>query len=708
LGKLLKVFGWLIGMLLVLIIAAIILVPMFVDLNDHKERIILEVKKATGRDLAITGDIGLSVFPRFALELNGLSLSNAPGFEPQNFAAVKHAQVRVDMVPLLFSQVLEADTIVVEGLTLNLAKSKQGVTNWGDMQNNEKPKDASEGSFEGDTEQKAGRVIYSIGGIAIKDARVVWDDQSTGERYEVADLNLETGEIHPGRSVEISFGMGLDSRKPELKGELKLTGNLLFDEDTSLISLSDLMLDTEVSGKGLPSQGLKGQLQANLRYDQANDVLDVDKLSVSSGNLVLKGGLEAQGLTSDPHMKGDVRIEKFSPRDWMETFDLPAPETADPKVLDSLELSSDFNANVHQVKLESLLIKLDETIVKGDFKLLSDKQPAYLFDLTIDAINLDRYMPPTKESPAPASRSGVKGGGNEELLPVEVLRQLRVDGKLLIDRLTINQLQAEAVLLKIRGRDGKLQVDQEIGRFYDGLTKGSVNLDVRGKTPKMQVKQSLTRVLAGPLLKDLIGDDKLLGSGNLDLDLTSQAGSLNQLKRTLNGSVSFDFRDGAVKGFNLAKMIRNTRAKLSGKEVNNSNEPEQTDFSELTGKASIVNGLVNNQQLLAKSPFLRVEGAGKANLLQEELDYTIRPVIVSTPKGQGGQELEELVGVPIPVRIHGSWSDPKFKIQLAEVLEEQQKERLKQKLDAKVDKKLKEKVPEELEDKLKDKLKKLF
>ncbi|MEW8091828.1 MAG: AsmA family protein, partial [Candidatus Thiodiazotropha endolucinida] len=96
-GKILKVLGWLIGMVLLLIIAAVILIPMFVDPNDHKDRIVAEVKKATGRDLAIGGDIGLSVFPRLALELNGLTLSNAKGFKEGDFAAVKHAEVGVNL-----------------------------------------------------------------------------------------------------------------------------------------------------------------------------------------------------------------------------------------------------------------------------------------------------------------------------------------------------------------------------------------------------------------------------------------------------------------------------------------------------------------------------------------------------------------------------------------------------------------------------------
>jgi AsmA protein len=285
---------------------------------------------------------------------------------------------------------------------------------------------------------------------------------------------------------------------------------------------------------------------------------------------------------------------------------------------------------------------------------------------------------------------------------------MRFDGKLLIDNLTVNKLHAKAVLLKVRGRDGKFIIDQEIGRFYDGLTKGSINLDVSGETPALNIDQQLSRVLAGPLLMDLMDNDRLLGSGNLELKLTGRGNTLNQIKRTLNGNLNFNFRDGTIKGFNLAKMIRETRARLSGEGYAVVNEPDQTDFSELGGSASIVNGLVNNQQLTAKSPYLRVNGSGSANLIQENLDYNIRPVIVNTPQGQGGQGLEELIGVPIPVRIHGQWSDLQFSIQLAQILEEQQKARLKEKLDNRLEEKLQEKAPEELKDELKDKLKKLF
>ena len=57
--KVLWIVGGLIGLLIVVALAA----PFFVDLNDYKAEIAAQAKKATGRDLAIDGDISLSILP---------------------------------------------------------------------------------------------------------------------------------------------------------------------------------------------------------------------------------------------------------------------------------------------------------------------------------------------------------------------------------------------------------------------------------------------------------------------------------------------------------------------------------------------------------------------------------------------------------------------------------------------------------------------
>ncbi|MEW8192188.1 MAG: AsmA family protein [Candidatus Thiodiazotropha sp.] len=710
-GKTLKVLGWLIGMILLLIIAAVILIPMFVDPNDHKDRIVAEVKKATGRDLTIGGDIGLSVFPRLALELNALTLSNAKGFKEGDFAAVKHAEVGVNLLPLLFDQLLEVDTVRIEGLKLNLAKSKSGVTNWDDMLGKAKA-DQDSAQTESPQQDKSGLMAFTVGGLNIKEANLVWDDQSTGERYQIDNIYLETGEFAPGRSVDLNFSMNLASQKPLLKGGVKLTSKMLVNPDEQMFSMQDLQLAVDLTGEGMPEEGVKSLLEGNLLVNLTSNILDLHDLELTSGKLKLTGRVQGEEIQTNPTFKGDVNLAEFNLREWMNQFGLPVPETADEEVLQSLHLSSDFTASPDQLVLKNLLVELDQTKLKGEFEMVSFASPAYLFNLALNTINVDRYLPPKAEPDRASGRPSKSASENELLFPNELLRGLRLDGTVRIDSLTVNGLQAEAIQLKVRGRDGKLKLDHEVGRFYDGLMKGNVQLDVTGERPAINLNQKVSRILSGPLLLDLTGKDTLLGSGDLDMQLTSRGNTVKQLKRGLNGQLAFDFRDGAVKGFNLAKMIRDTKAKLKGEGTMVLNEPEQTDFSELSGRATIVNGVVNNQSLLAKSPYLRLEGSGKAYLLEERLKYTVRPVIVNTPAGQGGEALEDLVGIPIPVKIKGDWNDPDFSIQLSKILEEQQKAKLKQKLDQKVDEKigekLEEKVPEELKDKLKDKLKNLF
>ncbi len=708
-GKVLKVLFGLLALLVVLIVAAVIIVPLVVDPNDHKQEIIAEVQKATGRDLAINGDIGLSVFPWLGLELNGLSLSNASGFGDQPFAALDHVQVRVNLVPLILQQTLEVDKVQVKGLELNLAKSKSGVTNWDDLAEAGQKEMADSSAAEAPVAEKKsagkGMAAFSIGGIEISGAHIVWDDKSTGDRFEIKDLEVKTGAMNPGQPVEFSLGLGLDSAQPALRSKVDLSGNLNADPEAGSIAVETLKLLLKVTGEGLPKEGVDAELRADLYVDQKAETLEVKNLVLESGALKMSGAVKGRGIQSAPAFNGEIKLAEFSLRQWMEKFGLPVPETADPKVLNQLGMTLAFAADQKRVALKDLLMVLDDTQIKGEFELIDPANPAYAFTLDIDQIDLDRYLPPKSAGEKDGSQSSSgKSAKEEPLFPVEMLRKLDLDGTLRVGSIKANNIRAEAIQVKVKSKGGKLNVDQKVGRFYDGALKGTVNLDVRGKTPKLKINQSASSIQAGPLVLDVSGQDRLAGKGGFNVNLTSAGQLVSQLKKTLNGKLDFDFRDGAVKGINLAKMLRDAKAKLSGKAAAVSNEQEQTDFAELSASAVVRNGVLDNRDLLAKSPFLRVEGSGKVNIVAESLDYTVKPVIVSTGKGQGGEGLEELKGVPIPVHLQGSWADPQWNIDLGKVLAESQKAKLKEKLDEK----LKEKLPGGLQDKLPGALKGLF
>ena len=82
----------LILIVIIIAVASLVALPFVVDPNDYKDEISSQVEKATGRNLTLQGDIGLSVFPWIALELGPLSLSNAQGFKADSFAKVEAAE----------------------------------------------------------------------------------------------------------------------------------------------------------------------------------------------------------------------------------------------------------------------------------------------------------------------------------------------------------------------------------------------------------------------------------------------------------------------------------------------------------------------------------------------------------------------------------------------------------------------------------------
>jgi AsmA protein len=166
--------------IILIIVAGLVALPFIVDPNDYKDEISTQVEKMTGRNLTLQGDIGLSVFPWIALELGPLSLSNAEGFKADSFAKVDAAEIRIKLMPLLKKQ-LEMDTIVLDGLVLNLETDKEGKTNWDDLtQADEVVEEDKKPS-----EEKAGPALaaVSIAGVKLSNANILWSDALKGESF---------------------------------------------------------------------------------------------------------------------------------------------------------------------------------------------------------------------------------------------------------------------------------------------------------------------------------------------------------------------------------------------------------------------------------------------------------------------------------------------------------------------------------------------
>jgi len=137
----------------------------------------------------------------------------------------------------------------------------------------------------------------------------------------------------------------------------------------------------------------------------------------------------------------------------------------------------------------------------------------------------------------------------------------------------------------------------------------------------------------------------------------------------LNGKGQFLFTDGAIKGIDLANMVRNVTSSF-GLSQQGAEKP-RTDFSELNAPFTITNGVVDTQGTTLSSPLVRVLATGKANLVDESLDFRVEPKFVATLKGQG--DTKERSGITVPVLVKGTFNSPSFQPDLKGMLEKELK-----------------------------------
>ncbi len=683
-GKFFKILAGLLLTLVLLVAATAVILLMVIDPNDYKEEIISHVHEHAGRTLRIDGDIKLSVFPWLGLEINGLELSNAKGFGDRPFAIVKHAEVRVKLMPLLVRR-LEVDTIGLDGLVLNLANAGDGRTNWDDLLKGE----PGEVEVKEESAWAGGLAVFRIGGVDISNARISWDDRVANQHFIIDQFNLNSGAIAPGQPVGLELGMLLTSREPAIKAMIRMQGSVTVNEAAGRLKVSGLTIMLDAEGAALPNGALHAKLETDLSLTLSGQDLSLEGLMLTLGDLRLSGDLKGDALNTQPVFNGTLALAEFNLRDWLSGQGLAVPEMADSAALTRVGASLALSTQGKTTRLDDLKVTLDETQVTGGGSLTGS---AITFDLIVDAIDLDRYLLPKREDglEKPASK-GEATTGDDPLLPVEMLRKLDLNGQLKIGRITVSKLRAEEILVTVKALDGRLDVSKQIQRFYQGSYKGQVGLNVKGKTPWLQLEQQLSKVQVGPLLKDLTGQDRLNGRGRFHTKLHARGSSLNAIKRTLGGGLDFRFEDGAVRGFNLAQTLREARAKFRGETLPKTEAPPQTDFSELSGSAVITKGVLSNRDLLAKSPYLRVSGTGQVNLVPETLDYKVKAMIVNTAKGQGGVELNKLKGIPIPVHLTGPYAAPDYSIDWGGVLVGSQKARIEEK---------KEEIKQKLQDKL--------
>lgn len=685
-GRWLKRIGIALVALVALLFVAVVAALMLVDTDALKGVIAERVEDATGRALRIEGPLDVSVFPWLGFELGATRLANAQGFGDAPFATLERAELRVRLLPLLRREV-SLDTVVLHGLEVNLARNAQGTTNWAELAGEEAaaapeteaPADRAEPTGEG-----LGGVSLRVAGVEIADARVGWRDATTGQVFTLRDLDLETGALEADTPTPVRLSLAFQPEGGPTV-DLGARASLRFDPGARTAELAGVTLDVGAAGDAVPGGALEASLGGDIRVDARAGRATIEPLELTlAGRVTATGRVDARFDGDVPRFEGDLAVAAFSPRALMRALDIRPPDTADGDVLQEAELALAFRGTPTRLQVDGIEGRLDATRLSGDLRAELDAVPSAVFDLEVDAIDVDRYLPAGSAPPVAAATGGGDGDGADPIaaLPLEALRGADVEGRAGIGRLGYRGLDMTDVRLEFRLAGGLLTLERADLAVAGGTVRNRGRFDARGDTPALRLETNVAGVHAEPLLGALAGSAPIVGRLDTTLALDTAGGTLDAWLGALDGRLATTFADGAIAGINLAQTLRVAAARLRGDAADEAAATRSTDFSILRFAGEIRDGVLHANELDLRAPLLRAQGDGRLDLGRGEVDYTARVTLTGTLEGQGGAAAADLRGLEIPVRFRGPWSDPSIDVQLAKALKEREAAKIRAKKEA--------------------------
>ena len=421
-GRLIKIVLAALSVLLVLMLGAAVAALLLVDPNEYRGEIEALVLEQTGRTLTIDGELGLLVLPCCSVAIDDTRLSNPVGWDESanavDFASVRSIRLGLRLLPLVFQQRVVVDEVVLDGLMANLLRRADGAANW-EFETGAAPEAPT-------TEVDAPATALpelSVAGIRITEASLEFRDDTADMHVAVEELSVTTGPVAIGEPVE--FDAALRVRDFVSQTSVSATLSSMFLLDGNVVSLSGLESTTEISAPELPGG------TARILLSDGAVRADLDSGGISLDGIVTR--INAAGVELDVAASGTIEGDvmalsgtlgsaEFSPREVLATLGEPPLETTDPSVLSAAEVQADWSLTAERIDVSSLSVKLDDSNITGGLGASYAGPLAMNFDIEIDAIDVDRYLPPATEE----SDAGEVDPAEPEPLPVEPLRDLNL------------------------------------------------------------------------------------------------------------------------------------------------------------------------------------------------------------------------------------------------------------------------------------------
>jgi len=673
-----------------------------VDANRFKGEIVQFVKEQTQRDLVLQGDLKLTFFPKLGLESGKMSLSQRTS--AREFASVNNARFSIAWWPLLHKQ-LVFDHVEIDGARANLTRFKDGTTNYDDLLIRD---------------ETLSPVTFDIDSVRISNSSINWQDEVKWQRVALQDIQVETGRLADRVPGNLKASFHLNSERLHSDSSIELKSRLFYDRKAGRYEFADI--EGKLGGTAGGFSNLDLNLKGGLDIHPAQESILAENLAVSATGNYGQRNIEARlgvpklqfdkGRLSGSQLTLDATLSQFDEK-WTTTLQMPAFEFAN-RIFNAAELSADFDfkgdGRTLQGKLSSpasvdlgaapklqlsaialnlsakhpvlsgelsatatgsiqadlaernanldFKAKVDDSKIAGKLALKDFSHPAWTFDLTINRLDLDRYL----------AADWIKRYQNDAtLVDLGGIKDMNLHGSLHAGEIKVAKLEASKLAADIKVEQSALTIAPLTARLYGGTLTGSLGVAVQG-APQITFKQNLRGIQVGALLAATGGAGKLAGKGDVALDISAEGGSIGALRKTLNGSASLVLARGSLAGIDMRTALLEGKDDLGSKSEARAREAkfsERTDFSELKATFDIKDGSSHGNSFDMKSLLFRISGDGDLGLDSGNVNYRLAATVSPALKRNSAGEFAELKGVTVPVRVSGPWATPSIALDFA-------------------------------------------
>lgn len=339
------------------LLAAVLVLPAVIDWNSHKDAIAARISAATGRAVALDGDISLSLFPSPKVSVAGARLANPPGFALPNMAVLKRLDLTVALMPLLGGRVQVESMTFVEPLFV-FETGVGGGFNWefgGAVSPTDQPQDASGGSF---------TPVVSFDEVSIEKGTILYRDDRTGKEERAVGLDA--------RVVAASLAGPF-----QVNGSFRLRGVAVRGEVTT----------------GRFTEGAAVPVRAALVFPETDTALRFAGIAAAAPG----GGTRAQG---------DLRAEGGNLATALAPLGLGAGVSE--RLTQAFSLRAAVEGTGDALAFNSLDLQFGDMRASGTARLETGERPRAKLALTLNRLDLDAWLAgpaaPAAAQPAPRGR----------------------------------------------------------------------------------------------------------------------------------------------------------------------------------------------------------------------------------------------------------------------------------------------------------------